>query len=130
MPESITIPTFALTGATDSQPVKVTELTTDRQKLPAGGKVSPQKSETQRQEPSPAELAEAVSHISDYVQQISRDLQFKVDESTGSTIVTVIDSETKEVIRQIPREEAVALAHYLAEIGVGNSRGLFVRGDG
>tara|TARA_R110002124_G_scaffold79336_2_gene211023 strand:+ start:13206 stop:13598 length:393 start_codon:yes stop_codon:yes gene_type:complete len=130
MPESITIPGPALKAIANSQPVKAMELTVDRQELPVGGNVSPEKSDEQNRESSTVELAAAVSHISDHVQQISRDLQFKVDETTGSTVVTVIDSESKEIIRQIPREEAVALAHYLAEIGAGNSKGLFVRGEG
>ncbi|MFW5426291.1 MAG: flagellar protein FlaG [Methylophagaceae bacterium] len=60
-------------------------------------------------------LQEAVSQINDYVQNLQRDLQFTVDEATGKDVVTVIDSESKEVIRQLPSEEALALARRLAE---------------
>jgi len=58
-------------------------------------------------------VAKAVSNLNDYVQVIRRELQFRVDEATGRTVVTVLDAETHEVIRQIPREEVLALARHL-----------------
>lgn len=57
----------------------------------------------------------AVSQINDYVQSLQRNLKFTVDEVTGKDIVTIIDSESKEVIRQLPSEEALELARRLAE---------------
>jgi len=57
----------------------------------------------------------AVGQINDYVQSLQRNLQFTVDEATGKDVVTVIDSESKEVIRQLPSEEALELARRLAE---------------
>jgi len=48
-------------------------------------------------------------------QSLRRDLQFNVDDSTGRVIVTVTDSETNEVIRQIPSEELLALSRHLAD---------------
>ncbi|RJQ46666.1 MAG: flagellar protein FlaG [Gammaproteobacteria bacterium] len=59
------------------------------------------------------EIADAVSSLNDYVQNLRRDLHFTVDEDTGRTVIKVIDSETDEVIRQIPVEEALNLARYL-----------------
>lgn len=43
------------------------------------------------------------------MQSIERDLQFNVDEISGDTIITVLDSKTSEVIRQIPSEEVLAI---------------------
>ena len=60
-------------------------------------------------------LQVAVSQINDYVQNLQRNLQFTVDETTGKNVVTVIDNETKEVIRQIPSEEALEIARRLVE---------------
>jgi len=60
-------------------------------------------------------LQVAVSQINDYVQNLQRNLQFTVDEVTGKDVVTIIDSESKEVIRQLPSEEALELARRLAE---------------
>ena len=59
------------------------------------------------------ELNAAVAHINDYVQNVQRTLQFSVDDNTGTTVVKVLDSETDEVIRQFPPEEALALARHL-----------------
>ncbi|MDP4546829.1 flagellar protein FlaG [Marinobacter sp. MDS2] len=61
----------------------------------------------------PEELGEAVTRLNDYVQNVQRDLQFEVDLERGETIVRVVDSETQEVIRQIPDEVALRLAKNL-----------------
>lgn len=71
--------------------------------------------EEQQNEKQAENLQGAVSQINDYVQNLQRNLQFTVDEVTGKDVVTVIDSESKEVIRQIPSEEALELARRLAE---------------
>lgn len=47
---------------------------------------------------------------------VRRSLQFSVDEGTGTTVITVRDAVTDEVIRQIPSEELVALAKRLKEL--------------
>ncbi len=62
------------------------------------------------------EIVDRVVHqLETQSQSLRRDLQFNVDDSTGRVIVTVIDSETDEVIRQIPNEEILALSQHLAE---------------
>lgn len=93
------------------------------QSVMSGGKVSPQ-------QPAAEQLQQAVSDISDYMQTISRDLQFQVDKLTGSTIVTVLDTETKEIIRQIPTEEVVAMARYIAENMQDSVKGLLMNSEG
>ncbi len=57
-----------------------------------------------------AELESAVSQISERAQNMQRALQFSVDEDSGETVITVIDRETREVIRRIPPDEVVGLA--------------------
>ena len=61
-------------------------------------------------EPDPQELQSAVSKLNDYVQNVQRTLSFSVVEATGTTVVQVYDSETEELIRQIPGEETIKLA--------------------
>ena len=61
------------------------------------------------------QLGEAVSQLNDYVQSVSRDLQFEVDNDLGQAIVKVVDQETQEVIRQIPDEVALRLAEKLQQ---------------
>ncbi|MDO9372649.1 MAG: flagellar protein FlaG [Gammaproteobacteria bacterium] len=85
-----------------------------RQQLPEQADNLPASS-TEQDTPaaSGVELTKAVSRLNDYVQNLSRDLQFSIDEETGYTVITVTDSATQEVIRQIPSEEALAIAHSL-----------------
>jgi flagellar protein FlaG len=82
---------------------------TTRQPLPGNGDPIPPVMAT----PPVAEVKEAVSRLNAYVQTLRRDLQFRVDEDTDRVIVTVTDSETHEVIRQIPAEEVLAVAKSL-----------------
>ena len=66
--------------------------------------------------PEPVEsLASAVSNINDYVQNLQRSLQFTVDEVSGKDIVTVLDKDTDEIIRQYPSEEVLEIARRLSE---------------
>ena len=69
--------------------------------------------------PAPApdlndEVMRAVAkQIESYLRANGRDLQFSVDQETGRTVVTVRDSSTGEVIRQIPDAEALRIAQAL-----------------
>ena len=51
-----------------------------------------------------------VVQLNDYVQSIQRNLEFRVDEATNRTVVSVIDRDSQEVIRQIPSEVILKLA--------------------
>jgi len=62
------------------------------------------------------DLEQAISKITQHVQNVQRDLQFSVDKGSGQTVVKIIDSSTDEVIRQIPSQEVLALARNLADI--------------
>lgn len=43
-------------------------------------------------------------------------LRFRVDEDTGGRIVVqMVDKQTEEVIRQVPSDEALRIAHEMAE---------------
>ena len=70
----------------------------------------------QRQQQSDQQLQDAVAKINDYVQNEQRKIRFSVDEETGRDVVTVLDSETKEVIRQIPTEEVLVFVRNLKEL--------------
>lgn len=61
------------------------------------------------------QLSNAVLQLNDYVQSISRDLQFEVDNELGQTVVKVVDKDTQKVIRQIPDEVALRLAEKLQQ---------------
>jgi flagellar protein FlaG len=86
----------------------------ERQELPGKG-------EALQPLQRPEEVKEAVNRIIDYVQSMRRDLQFQVDAETRDVIVRVVDSESGELIRQIPSEELLAIARSLEQ-----NQGLFL----
>jgi flagellar protein FlaG len=55
-------------------------------------------------------------------ESMSTGLDFAVDEDLGRVVVRIVDPETQEVIKQIPSEDALALAR-----AMGKMRGLFVK---
>jgi flagellar protein FlaG len=52
----------------------------------------------------------AARQIDSYLRSVSREVEFRVDDESGVTIVTVRNTATGEVIRQIPNEEVLQLA--------------------
>ena len=67
-------------------------------------------------------LKQSVDKINQAVQVNARNLQFAVDEETGINVVKVIDTESQEVIRQIPSKEIIVIAKALDKL-----QGLLVR---
>lgn len=59
--------------------------------------------------PSP-DLSQVIANLTRALQQTQSNLSFSVDEHTGKTIVRVVRSSTGELVRQIPSEEALAIA--------------------
>ena len=60
--------------------------------------------------PSKEQVQQAIKTVQDMVQAQASNLQFSLDKETGRTIVTVVDTSTQEVIRQIPSKEMIAHA--------------------
>jgi len=88
-----------------------------RQDNPVSGNVIPEVTNVTGGVVNQAEISAAVSKLNDHVQNISRDIEFTIDKELNRTIITVYDSETDEVIRQIPSEEALSLARHLESGG-------------
>ncbi|MCL5061106.1 MAG: flagellar protein FlaG [Candidatus Thermoplasmatota archaeon] len=55
-------------------------------------------------------LAAAVQSANAYVQSVSTNIQFTLDQDTGRTVVKMVDTETEEVLRQFPSEEMLAIS--------------------
>ena len=64
-----------------------------------------------RQPPVQEQLQQALEKLKQAVPTKSSALQFSLDESSGQTIARVVDSETGELIRQIPSKELLEIAH-------------------
>lgn len=87
--------------------------------------------DVRQQEPAASEVSQAVSEINDYLQSVNRELRFRVDEALplGRAVISIIDSDTQETIREIPSKEALALAQRLQEERLSetaNVGGLFI----
>ncbi len=56
-------------------------------------------------------IQEAVSMLNQQMASTNRGLGFRIDEAIGGPVVTVRSAETGEVVRQIPNEVIVRIAH-------------------
>jgi flagellar protein FlaG len=67
-------------------------------------------------------LAESVEDLNEFIKPYNTSLQFAIEEELGSVFVKIVDTETLEVIKQIPSEEAIALSKALSRL-----KGLLVK---
>jgi flagellar protein FlaG len=70
-----------------------------------------------KREPTVVEVKQAARQLESFMESMNRYLEFRVDDDSGRTIVTVKDKSTGEVVRQIPSEEVLRLAHNLGGKG-------------
>ena len=77
---------------------------------------------------SQAAVSQATREIADYMQSVSRSLKISVDDDLGTTVIRVVDPQTDKLIRQIPPEEALALARFIAEQRAAPERGAAIPG--
>lgn len=90
--------------------VKVNELGT----APAQAPALPEKAQI-HYDPKESEvrLQEAISKLNELMKSNNRDLAFSRDEGLHTTIITVKNTQTGDVVRQIPNEAALKFAHNL-----------------
>ncbi|MBY4677665.1 flagellar protein FlaG [Marinobacterium arenosum] len=67
------------------------------------------------------QLDEQVDRLSELASARQRDLEFNIDEQSGKPVIKVVERSTDELVRQIPTEEALAIANKLEEL-----RGLLI----
>lgn len=65
---------------------------------------------------SEAFIRKAVDKANDTMQQHNRSLEFKIHEKTNEIIVKIIDTDTKEVIREIPSEKILDMFANMLEL--------------
>lgn len=99
----------------------------ERQHASAGGNVLPQSAQT---EVAGNDVARALRKIQEHAPILLRQLQFQVDENTSNAVITVLDASTNQVVRQIPTEEVIAIAEYLAASAPDTLSGLLLDGRG
>lgn len=88
-------------------------------RLPHSGKASPPpeaNSSLSATAPLPS-LDGIVQNLNQFMSANRRDLVFRVDEGSGRLVITVMNPETGEVVRQIPPEELLSVAKTMREAG-------------
>jgi len=68
------------------------------------------------QQPTNAQIKEALNSINKTLKQASINLQFNVDTDTKRSVVKLVDGETGDVIRQFPSEDALAISRSIDKI--------------
>ncbi|WP_158770778.1 flagellar protein FlaG [Paraglaciecola sp. L1A13] len=70
----------------------------------------------------------AIADVNEFVQTKNRQLNFSVDEGSGRQVVKVTDSQSGDVIRQIPTEEVLNFSKRIKELqtDVSSAVGMFV----
>ncbi|MCL2913120.1 flagellar protein FlaG [Shewanella corallii] len=74
------------------------------------------KKENAKEQPTEKQLEDLATNMSDMMSMMRKGLAFRVDDSSGTSVVSVLDVESGEVLRQIPSEEALELAAKLTEV--------------
>ncbi len=106
-----------LVNSASSKGAKETQSTTNGNDLPEDAVKSEKVEQSQAEQSSPKELQTAVASVNDYVQSLQRDLQFSVDDDLDQTVIKVVDSDSGELIRQIPEDIFLELARRLKDDG-------------
>jgi len=92
-------PVVTMPAKAQSQPVQST-----RAQLP-------QQQQPKAEQKAPVVDIEAVARtLESFLKNVSRSLEFHVDESSGRMVCSVRDAETGDLIRQIPNEEVLRMA--------------------
>jgi flagellar protein FlaG len=60
-------------------------------------------------------IKQAIDNLNQQLKDNGRDLSFQMDETINRPIITVRNLQTGEVVRQIPNEEVVRMAHSIEE---------------
>jgi flagellar protein FlaG len=56
------------------------------------------------------QVQQAMRLVAEQVQAKANSLEFSIDKSTGTTVVKIVDTQTRQVIRQIPSQEIIDIA--------------------
>ena len=67
-------------------------------------------------------LEEAAKAFREYLKGLPADLQYSMDEETGTVVFKVVNPLTKEVIRQYPPEELLEVARRLSRLAKGEKK--------
>lgn len=61
-------------------------------------------------------IADALQKLNEQMRNNGRDLNFSMDEASDRVVITVKHSQTGEIVRQIPNEVVLKVAHNLEQV--------------
>ena len=61
-------------------------------------------------------LRSLVKDLNASVKLFNTNISFSIDKDTGKEVIKVVNADTKEVIRQIPEEDALRIASHIKEL--------------
>lgn len=64
---------------------------------------------------SPDKLEKVAQQLQNFMGEMNRSIQFKVDEDSGRNVIKVIDKESGDLVKQYPSEEVLGIVSKLAE---------------
>jgi len=67
-------------------------------------------------------IKEAIEILNETLASKDRSIRFRVDETIDRSIITVVDEKTGEVVRQLPSEEMLQVAH-----NIENLKGILIK---
>jgi len=77
--------------------------------------VAPAVKATSTQQPTPEQLQAAVQTINQVMMQSHQSVEFSVDSVSKVPVMRMTDTQTGEVIRQYPTEQALAISRSIAQ---------------
>lgn len=92
------------------------------EKINAVGNTPAIKSITEKAAPPVQELEKITDHLNDFMKELKVGLHFEVNKEDGELLIKVVDTETKDIIRQIPAELTLHLRKTLD-----NTQGIILR---
>ncbi|MCG8111830.1 MAG: flagellar protein FlaG [Candidatus Thiodiazotropha taylori] len=72
------------------------------------------------------DTAELASKVESLNQLVNRNLEFSVDDATGQQVLRVIDSDTGEVVRQIPSDQILHVISQVQKASEGMLQGVLL----
>ncbi len=89
----------------------------------ADSDASKPQSPTSQTEAARKQLTETIDHLNRRLSDYNTNLQFEIDDKYQQVVIRIVDRETKEVVRQIPSEKALAFAKFFEEMESEQSQG-------
>lgn len=59
---------------------------------------------------------EIVEELNEAILGVRRELKFSIDQDSGKAVVQVLDSETGDMIRQLPSDEVLAVSKHIRDV--------------